>query len=240
MTKGTGLRAVLGEMNLSAHNTIAVGDAENDLAMFGVAEVGAAVVNAVPSVRERADLILDAEDGDVRRAGYVLSSFAPASLPADEIDGADIVLELGHEEASSGVEATRVLRATLRAGTEPARSFTVAARRTTHIRHRHKYADVSLPAERQFCFRAVAGQYVPPATTMHDFGAALKHLDPHALRYHLERGDFSRWLDGTIADEGFATQVAAWEDELLAHEAADLERIRHRLIQGVEERYLDP
>jgi hypothetical protein len=33
--------------------------------------------------------------------------------------------------------------------------------------------------------------------------------------------------------------VAAWEDELLAHRAADLERIRHRLIQGAGERYLD-
>ncbi|HTZ13585.1 MAG TPA: hypothetical protein VMC78_08180 [Mycobacterium sp.] len=42
-----------------------------------------------------------------------------------------------------------------------------------------------------------------------------------------------------IADKGFATQVAAWEDELQAHEAADPERVRRRLIQAVEERYLD-
>jgi hydroxymethylpyrimidine pyrophosphatase-like HAD family hydrolase len=45
-TKGTGLGAVLAEMNLSAHNTIAVGDAENDLSLLGVAEIGVAVADA--------------------------------------------------------------------------------------------------------------------------------------------------------------------------------------------------
>ena len=63
VTKGTGLGAVLTEMTLSRHNTLAVGDAENDLSLFGMAEIGAAVANAVPSVREHADLVLDREDG---------------------------------------------------------------------------------------------------------------------------------------------------------------------------------
>ena len=63
VTKGTGLGTVLTEMNLSPHNTVAVGDAENDLSLFGTAQIGAAVANAVPSVREHADLVLDKEDG---------------------------------------------------------------------------------------------------------------------------------------------------------------------------------
>ena len=63
VTKGTGLGAVLTEMTLSPHNTIAVGDAENDLSLFGVAEIGAAVASAVASVREHADLVLEKEDG---------------------------------------------------------------------------------------------------------------------------------------------------------------------------------
>lgn len=45
-------------------NAIAVGDAENDLALLLSAEVRAAVANAVPPVRERADLVLEAENGD--------------------------------------------------------------------------------------------------------------------------------------------------------------------------------
>ena len=73
---------------------------------------------------------------------------------------------------------------------------------------------------------------------MHYFRAAVGHLDPQALQYHLERGDFSRWLNHTIADQDLAAQVAAWEDQLLARRAADLERIRHQLVQAVGERYL--
>ena len=63
VTKGTGLGAVLTEMNLSPHNTVAVGDAENDLSLFGMAEIGVAVANAVPSVQRRADLVLEERDG---------------------------------------------------------------------------------------------------------------------------------------------------------------------------------
>ena len=107
------------------------------------------------------------------------------------------------------------------------------------MRHRHKYADVSLPNERRFYFRRVDGQYIAPAAPCVISVPRYGHLDPEALRYHLERGDFSRWLDSTIADKDFAAHVAAWEDELLAHRASDLERIRHRLIQAVEERYLE-
>ena len=61
------------------------------------------------------------------------------------------------------------------------------------------------------------------------------HLDEQALQYHLERGDFSRWLDGTIADKELATPAAVWEDQLLARS-----RPRHQLGQAVGERYLHP
>ena len=61
--KGHRLGAVLAEMNLSPHNTVAVGDAENDLSLLGIAEIGAAVADAVPSLRQHADLVLDHADG---------------------------------------------------------------------------------------------------------------------------------------------------------------------------------
>ena len=83
------------------------------------------------------------------------------------------------------------------------------------------------------------GWVVGAAGSMGDFCAAVGHLDPRALQYHLERGEFSRWLDDIIADKELAMQVAVWEDELLAHRAADLERIRRELVQAVEQRYLE-
>ena len=63
VTKGTGLLAALEELGLSPHNTIAAGDAENDLALLHAAEVGAAAANAVPSLAAQADLQLGSRDG---------------------------------------------------------------------------------------------------------------------------------------------------------------------------------
>ncbi len=63
VSKGTGLQAALSELGISPHNAIAVGDAENDLALLEAAEVGVAVANAVPSLRQHADLVLDEPDG---------------------------------------------------------------------------------------------------------------------------------------------------------------------------------
>lgn len=63
VSKGTGLRRVLRELGLSPHNVLAVGDAENDLALLDAAEIGVAVANAVPSVKHHADLVLADENG---------------------------------------------------------------------------------------------------------------------------------------------------------------------------------
>jgi hydroxymethylpyrimidine pyrophosphatase-like HAD family hydrolase len=58
INKGTGLRQALAELRLSPHNAVAVGDAENDHVFLSEAELGAAVANALPTLRERADLVL--------------------------------------------------------------------------------------------------------------------------------------------------------------------------------------
>lgn len=63
VTKASGLGAGLRELGLSAHSAIAIGDAENDLAMLESCELGVAVANSIPVVRQRADLVLDLGDG---------------------------------------------------------------------------------------------------------------------------------------------------------------------------------
>lgn len=57
VTKATGLRHALDVLGRDRHQTIAIGDAENDLAMLADCELGVAVANAVDSVRARADVI---------------------------------------------------------------------------------------------------------------------------------------------------------------------------------------
>ncbi len=59
-TKGAGLQYLLTLCGFSARNLAAFGDAENDLSMLTLAEVGVAVGDAVPSVQEAADLVAEA------------------------------------------------------------------------------------------------------------------------------------------------------------------------------------
>jgi hydroxymethylpyrimidine pyrophosphatase-like HAD family hydrolase len=63
VTKASGLAAGLRELGLAPHSAIAIGDAENDLAMLESCELGVAVGNSVPVLRQRADVVLDFADG---------------------------------------------------------------------------------------------------------------------------------------------------------------------------------
>ena len=63
MNKATGLAAALDELGLSPHNCVAIGDAENDHAFLGRAECGVAVANALPSLKEAADLVTNGDHG---------------------------------------------------------------------------------------------------------------------------------------------------------------------------------
>jgi hypothetical protein len=55
--KATGLTAALQDLALSPRNTVGVGDAENDHAFLALCECGVAVANALPTLKERADLV---------------------------------------------------------------------------------------------------------------------------------------------------------------------------------------
>jgi hydroxymethylpyrimidine pyrophosphatase-like HAD family hydrolase len=57
VNKASGLKACLKKVGLSLHNTVAVGDAENDHAFLSVCERSVAVSNALPALKERSDLV---------------------------------------------------------------------------------------------------------------------------------------------------------------------------------------
>ncbi len=58
VNKASGLARALQQLGFSRHNVIAVGDAENDEAMMRSCSVAAAVDNALPRVKEMADIVL--------------------------------------------------------------------------------------------------------------------------------------------------------------------------------------
>ncbi|HEY1188910.1 MAG TPA: HAD-IIB family hydrolase [Gemmata sp.] len=63
VNKATGLAVALEALGLSPHNTVAVGDAENDHAFMKVCECAAAVANALPAVKETADIVMKGARG---------------------------------------------------------------------------------------------------------------------------------------------------------------------------------
>jgi hydroxymethylpyrimidine pyrophosphatase-like HAD family hydrolase/energy-coupling factor transporter ATP-binding protein EcfA2 len=63
INKMTGLSAALDELKFSPHNVAAVGDAENDHAFLENCECSVAVANAIPALKDKADLVTQAERG---------------------------------------------------------------------------------------------------------------------------------------------------------------------------------
>ncbi len=57
VNKASGLKAALADLGLSAHNVVAVGDAENDHAFMQASGYAVAVANALPAIKDEADLV---------------------------------------------------------------------------------------------------------------------------------------------------------------------------------------
>ncbi len=99
VTKATGLLEVLGELGVSSHCTLAVGDAENDLPLLDACETGVAVANAVERLQERADLVLGEPDG----RGVVELLRGPVVAGTQRVPVARRHLDLGRDVAGRSV-----------------------------------------------------------------------------------------------------------------------------------------
>jgi hypothetical protein len=64
INKASGLKSLLNKLHYSVHNTVAIGDAENDGTMLELVECGVAVSNALPSVKSIADFTTRADYGE--------------------------------------------------------------------------------------------------------------------------------------------------------------------------------
>lgn len=63
-SKGKALKTVLKELKINAENVLAIGDAENDVAMVKLAGVGVAVANADAKLKAVADYVVSSNDDD--------------------------------------------------------------------------------------------------------------------------------------------------------------------------------
>jgi hydroxymethylpyrimidine pyrophosphatase-like HAD family hydrolase len=63
INKATGLAEALRRMNISPHNVVGIGDAENDHAFLEMCNVAVAVDNALPALKERCDVVTAGDHG---------------------------------------------------------------------------------------------------------------------------------------------------------------------------------
>jgi HAD superfamily hydrolase (TIGR01484 family) len=63
INKAKGLSSVLEELNISMHNVVAIGDAENDSAMLQAVECAVVVQNALPALKETVDWVTKDDHG---------------------------------------------------------------------------------------------------------------------------------------------------------------------------------
>ena len=99
VSKATGLHVALDMLRLSAHNTVAIGDAENDHELLRLAEVGVAVEWASAALRSMADVVLTG-GGPSSVASYVRALAQTQQLPITSRSRRRLLLghtETGHE-----------------------------------------------------------------------------------------------------------------------------------------------
>jgi HAD superfamily hydrolase (TIGR01484 family) len=75
VNKATGLALALEHLGLSPHEVVGVGDAENDHALLALCGCGVAVANALPALKERADIVTrgDHEEGVIELIDHLLT-----------------------------------------------------------------------------------------------------------------------------------------------------------------------
>lgn len=98
INKESGLRAALEELELSPHNCVAVGDAENDHAMLRLSGMPVAVANALPTLKETACLVTE----NPRGAGVVelidrLIATDLADVDAKALRQSVALIDTGHD-----------------------------------------------------------------------------------------------------------------------------------------------
>lgn len=108
------------------------------------------------------------------------------------------------------------------------------ARRVRHVRHLYKYIDMPLPPTKRFYFHDEKGPLDLEAASLYEFKQILTTLPLSSLCYHHRRGDFIKWVRGSLDDQELSESL-----ERLAAQPLTGEALRKALLQRVTARYID-
>jgi hydroxymethylpyrimidine pyrophosphatase-like HAD family hydrolase len=96
VSKSVGLRHALGALHLSAHNAVAIGDAENDHDLLAACELGVAVGWGSPAFKRIADQVLEG-DGPSAVADFIRQMGHEMRLPPGRIGRYRLALGTGED-----------------------------------------------------------------------------------------------------------------------------------------------
>jgi hydroxymethylpyrimidine pyrophosphatase-like HAD family hydrolase len=176
VNKGTGLLSAIAELGISPHNAIGIGDAENDHALLAACEIGVATGNALPVLKERADLVLQGRNG----AGVVELLERLLATDLAEYDSRlmrhAILLGTAADNSAHEVRVPPGRNSVLVSGPSASGKSTVVAGLIEQLTEQ-KY---------QFCLIDPEGDYQDFAGAL-TLGTAKEGADPHAAMKALER-----------------------------------------------------
>ncbi len=185
--------------------------------------------------------------------GMIYVTVHPESVAPSVLQAVDLVAALGEAPdatierfaAAAGATAPALDRTPLapgevllwvREGGGPPFRIRPAASEAERRRHRRKYAAGELPPDRSFYFRGPDGKLNLRAQNLVLFLQIADGVDDGTWLHHLGRGDYSRWLRGSIKDDALAERVAEVERgrNLATQES------RARVKAAIEEHYTLP
>jgi hypothetical protein len=202
----------------------------------------------LPSSWEAAPRTLPRQLGPV-----LLVTLHPSHVSREALAGVDIVLAVGEEPEATLQEFAETLDiapprlpdetpremelvAWFRDRTETAELIQVTPARGDRRRHRRKYAEGDVGAEKSFMFRGPESRLKLRAQNLVIFMQMADGVDDETWFHHLRQHDYSRWFRQAIKDDGLAQEVERIErlDGLSADESRD------RVRAAIEDRYSNP
>jgi hypothetical protein len=129
-----------------------------------------------------------------------------------------------------------LLQGSAEEGSPPIRCH-LAPRLTAHVRHRQKYVDMPVSEAQAFVFTRNGVASGIRAGSLGELAGLIRELPPALVTGHLQRGDFSRWIQDVFGDHVLAARVRAVESRTAAEHVS---AAGHRVARLIEARYLPP